>query len=148
MKIEYRYHKIPTQLQKPFWKARNQFYGGHGSAVPMDSDPDPGERDQCGSGSTQHCCLLWVMLCCGRWEQHGDRQPRPRGRWPQAWTKYLMPAVKFFYWSIFKKSRHLGFGVFIDIWSMTPGHRGTLSSSPSRMRNSPRRHSSWATKIG
>ncbi len=25
------------------------------------------------------------------------------------------------YWSIFKKSRHLGFGVFVDIWSMTFG---------------------------
>ncbi len=23
-------------------------------------------------------------------------------------------------WSIFKKSRHLGFGIFIDIWSMQP----------------------------
>jgi hypothetical protein len=30
------------------------------------------------------------------------------------------PAAKSLYWSIFKKSRHLGFGVFIDIWSMLP----------------------------
>jgi hypothetical protein len=29
------------------------------------------------------------------------------------------PAAKSLYWSIFKKSRRLGFGVFIDIWSMT-----------------------------
>jgi hypothetical protein len=29
------------------------------------------------------------------------------------------PAAKYLYWSIFKKSRHLGFSVFIDIWSMT-----------------------------
>ncbi len=28
------------------------------------------------------------------------------------------PAAKYLYWTIFKKSRHLGFGVFIDIWSM------------------------------
>ncbi len=28
------------------------------------------------------------------------------------------PAAKSLYWSIFKKSRHLGFGVFMDIWSM------------------------------
>ncbi len=27
-------------------------------------------------------------------------------------------AAKYLYWSIFKKSRHLGFGVFIDIWFM------------------------------
>ncbi len=27
-------------------------------------------------------------------------------------------AAKYLCWSIFKKSRHLGFGVFIDIWSM------------------------------
>jgi hypothetical protein len=26
------------------------------------------------------------------------------------------------YWSIFKKSRHLGFGFFIDVWSMHPAH--------------------------
>jgi hypothetical protein len=29
-------------------------------------------------------------------------------------------AVKSLYWSIFNKSRHLGFGVFINIWSMGP----------------------------
>jgi hypothetical protein len=28
------------------------------------------------------------------------------------------PAAKYLYWSIFLKSRHLGFDVFIDIWSM------------------------------
>jgi hypothetical protein len=28
------------------------------------------------------------------------------------------PAAKYHYWPIFKKSRHLGFGIFIDIWSM------------------------------
>ncbi len=28
------------------------------------------------------------------------------------------PAVKYIYWSILKKSRHLGFGVLIDIRSM------------------------------
>jgi hypothetical protein len=28
------------------------------------------------------------------------------------------PAAKYLYWSIFKKSQHLGFGVLIDIWSM------------------------------
>jgi hypothetical protein len=28
------------------------------------------------------------------------------------------PAAKSLYWTIFKKSRHLGFGVFMDIWSM------------------------------
>ncbi len=28
------------------------------------------------------------------------------------------PAAKYLYWSVFKKSRHLGFGVFIDSWSM------------------------------
>jgi hypothetical protein len=27
-------------------------------------------------------------------------------------------AAEYLYWSICKKSRHLGFGVFIDIWSM------------------------------
>ncbi len=32
-------------------------------------------------------------------------------------VKYT-PAAKYLYWSIFKKSRHLGFGIFIDIWSM------------------------------
>ena len=35
-----------------------------------------------------------------------------RGSGPQT------PAAKYLYWPIFKKSRHLGFGVFIDIWSM------------------------------
>ncbi len=40
-------------------------------------------------------------------------QTKPRGgRGPQT------PAAKSLYWSIFKKSRHLGFGVFIDKWSM------------------------------
>ncbi len=28
------------------------------------------------------------------------------------------PAAKSLYLSIFKKSRHVGFGAFIDIWSM------------------------------
>jgi hypothetical protein len=28
------------------------------------------------------------------------------------------PVAKYLYWSIFKKSGHLGFGIFIDIWSM------------------------------
>jgi hypothetical protein len=28
------------------------------------------------------------------------------------------PAAKYLYWSIFKKSRHLGFGLFIDILSI------------------------------
>jgi hypothetical protein len=28
------------------------------------------------------------------------------------------PAAKYFYCSIYKKSRHVGFGVFIHIWSM------------------------------
>jgi hypothetical protein len=27
-------------------------------------------------------------------------------------------AAKYLYWSIFKKDRHFGFGVFLDIWSM------------------------------
>ncbi len=31
----------------------------------------------------------------------------------------LTPAAKYLYWSIFKKSRHFAFGVFIYIWSMT-----------------------------
>jgi hypothetical protein len=31
----------------------------------------------------------------------------------------LTPAAKYLYWSIFKKSRHLRLGVFIDIWSMS-----------------------------
>jgi hypothetical protein len=30
-------------------------------------------------------------------------------------------AAKYLYWSISMKSRHLGFGVFIDIWSMGKG---------------------------
>jgi hypothetical protein len=33
--------------------------------------------------------------------------------------RQISPAAKYLEWSIFKKSRHLGFGVFIDIWSMT-----------------------------
>jgi hypothetical protein len=28
------------------------------------------------------------------------------------------PVAKYLYWSIFKKSRRLGFGVFLDIWSI------------------------------
>jgi hypothetical protein len=32
-------------------------------------------------------------------------------------TDRQTPAAKYLYWSIFKQSRHLGFGVFIDIWS-------------------------------
>ncbi len=31
------------------------------------------------------------------------------------------PAAKYLYWSIFKKSRHLGFVAFIDIWCLPPG---------------------------
>ncbi len=43
-------------------------------------------------------------------------QTKPRrGGGPQT------PAVKSLYLSILKKSRHLGFGVFIDIWSMYGG---------------------------
>jgi hypothetical protein len=30
------------------------------------------------------------------------------------------------YWSIFKKSRHLGFGVLIDIWSMMVKNMGLI----------------------
>jgi hypothetical protein len=37
------------------------------------------------------------------------------GRGPQT------PAPKSLYWSIFKKSRHLGIGVSIDIWSKEGG---------------------------
>ncbi len=37
---------------------------------------------------------------------------KTEGRGPQT------PAAKSLYWSIFKKSRHLGFGVFIDIWDL------------------------------
>jgi hypothetical protein len=33
-------------------------------------------------------------------------------------------AAKYLYWSIFKKSRHLGFVVFIDIWSLVPPNAG------------------------
>jgi hypothetical protein len=32
--------------------------------------------------------------------------------------RYSPQTDKYLYWSIFEKSRHLGFGVFIDIWSM------------------------------
>jgi hypothetical protein len=35
-------------------------------------------------------------------------------------VKYTVYLTKFLYWSILKKSRHLGFGVFIDIRSMIP----------------------------
>ncbi len=39
-----------------------------------------------------------------------------------------IPAAKYLYRSIFKKSRHLGFGVFIDIWPMvtTMARFGTM----------------------
>jgi hypothetical protein len=37
-------------------------------------------------------------------------------------------AAKYLYWSIFKKSRHLGFGVFIYIWSM--GRRTGIQGAP------------------
>jgi hypothetical protein len=40
------------------------------------------------------------------------------GRGPQ--TDKHLPSSTFLYWSIFKKSPHLGFGVFIYIWSMSP----------------------------
>ncbi len=43
------------------------------------------------------------------------------------------PAAKYIYWSIFKKSRQLGFGVFIDIWSMGRGKetfRGAQKAGP------------------
>jgi len=33
-------------------------------------------------------------------------------------SDWKTPAAKYLYWLIFKKSGHLGFGVFIDIWSM------------------------------
>jgi hypothetical protein len=40
-------------------------------------------------------------------------QTKPRMGGPQT------PAAKSLYWSIFKKIRHLGFGVFIVFWSMS-----------------------------
>ncbi len=45
---------------------------------------------------------------CNRGGGRGDLGPQT--------DKHL--AAKYIYWSIFKKCRHLGFGVFIDIWSM------------------------------
>ncbi len=58
------------------------------------------------------------------------------------------PASKSLYWSIFKKSRHLGFGIFIDIWSMgqlftrrkDPSYQGDSSSSCSHGSKSSKVH--------
>jgi len=50
---------------------------------------------------------------------------KPKGGWGAQIEK--TPAAKYLYWSIFKKSRHLGFGVFIDIWSMGGNIFSTLS---------------------
>ncbi len=37
--------------------------------------------------------------------------------------------VRVRYWSIFKKSRHLGFGVFIDIWFMSSGKKNIMNEN-------------------
>jgi hypothetical protein len=44
--------------------------------------------------------------------------PKPKPRRGGGLRQIRTPAAKYFYWSIFKKSLHLGFGVFIDICSM------------------------------
>ncbi len=73
------------------------------------------------------------------------------GRGPQT-DKHLPPST--FIWLIFNKCRHLGFGVFIDIWSMVctgyvylcdPGsHPHTLYR---HRRSHPHRHKRYAKII-
>ncbi len=68
-----------------------------------------------GSGCVESIYRIHTLCICPDSEPtkllyHPKQKPRRR------WIK--TPAAKSLYRSIFKKSRHFGFGVFIDIWSM------------------------------
>jgi hypothetical protein len=76
-------------------------------------------------GGRESDCVESIVIHCAfdqtyKMAYHPKQKPR-RGVGLRQINTY---AAKYLYWSIFKKSRHLGFGVFIDIWSLVPPNAG------------------------
>jgi hypothetical protein len=84
------------------------------------------KRGERGSGCVESIFRSYTL--CTKLLYHPKLKPRRGGGHRQKNTKYL-------YWSIFKKRRHLGFGIFIDIWSMML-HSNLLHKTKTILRKS------------